>query len=112
MKINKLIGAFGNLSQIAEGVKNKVFKKEHIENIADQRWSYCSTCPSLDVIGDDCAMKGTQPCCKDCGCSLGFKLRSLSTSCPQGKWDKVVPNKAAEDTIKQQIKKEEDAGNI
>ena len=26
MRINKIIGAFGNLKQIAEGVKNKIFK--------------------------------------------------------------------------------------
>jgi hypothetical protein len=105
MKIDKLLGAFGNVSQIAEGVKNRVFKKEHVENVADQRWLKCSVCPSLDVTGKDCAMKGTQPCCSDCGCSLGLKLRALSSSCPKGKWDKVVPNKASEDAIKQQIKK-------
>jgi hypothetical protein len=109
MKINKLLGAFGNVRQIAEGVKNKVFKKQHIEDIADERWIHCSVCPSLDVYGNDCAMKGTQPCCKDCGCSLGLKLRALSSSCPKGKWDKVVPNKASETMIKKQIK---DAGNI
>jgi hypothetical protein len=35
-------------------------------------------------------MKGTQPCCGDCGCSLTFKTRSLSSDCPQGKWDALI----------------------
>lgn len=25
---------------------------------------------------------GTQPCCSQCGCSLGFKLRAMETECP------------------------------
>ena len=104
MKINKLLGALGNAKEILEGVKNKVFKKQDVEDVANARWLHCSVCPSLDVYGNDCAIKGTQPCCKDCGCSLGLKLRALSSSCPKGKWKKVVINKAAEDAIKNQIK--------
>ena len=42
MKINKILGAFGNLDKIAEGIKNKVFKKEHVEEIANIRWLDCS----------------------------------------------------------------------
>ncbi len=44
----------------------------------------------LDNSGLNCAAPGTQPCCADCGCSLGFKLRALSSSCPKGKWDAVL----------------------
>ena len=31
-------------------------------------------------------MPGTAPCCRDCGCILQLKVRSLSSSCPKGKW--------------------------
>jgi hypothetical protein len=37
-------------------------------------------------------MPGTQPCCSDCGCSLGLKLRSPDSSCPHPegpKWKEV-----------------------
>ena len=45
MKINKIIGALGNMSQIMEGVKNKVFKNEDVEEIARLRWIDCAACP-------------------------------------------------------------------
>jgi len=35
-------------------------------------------------------VKGTAPCCNECGCSLGFKTRSLSSDCPLGKWEAIV----------------------
>mgnify|MGYP001248994271 CR=1 FL=1 len=108
MRINKIIGAFGNLDQILEGVKNKIFKKKDVEDIADLRWMQCVTCPSLDEKGTTCAVNGTQPCCADCGCSLGLKLRALSSSCPQGKW-KAVTTTDGEKAIKKQIK---DGSNI
>ena len=44
----------------------------------------------LDRLGSHCALPGSQPCCADCGCSLGLKLRALSSSCPKGKWKKVM----------------------
>jgi len=112
MKINKILGAFGNLDKIAEGVKNKIFKKEHVEEIANIRWLDCSTCEHLDTVGDSCAVKSTRPCCGKCGCSIGFKIRSLSSDCPVGKWSAVTDKESAIE-IKKQIKKlEEDAGNI
>ena len=33
---------------------------------------------------------GTQPCCGECGCSLDFKTRALSTECPLGEWKALV----------------------
>ena len=45
------VDAFGNIKQIAEGVKNKIFKKADVEQIADIRWLECSICPALDVVG-------------------------------------------------------------
>ena len=38
MRINKLLAAFGNLDQIAEGIKNRVFKKADVEAVAKLRW--------------------------------------------------------------------------
>ena len=108
MKLNKIIGAFGNLDQILEGVKKKIFKKKDVEEIADLRWLSCVTCPALDETGKDCAVNGTQPCCSDCGCSLGLKLRALSSSCPKGKWLAVITGEG-EKAIKKQIK---DGSNI
>jgi hypothetical protein len=108
MRINKILGAFGNIDQILEGVKNKIFKKKDVEDIADLRWMHCVTCKALDETGKNCAVKGTQPCCSDCGCSLGLKLRALSSSCPQGKWHPVT-TADGEKAIKKQIK---DGSNI
>ena len=90
MKWNKLLGAFNNLDQIFEGIKNNVIKKEHVEQIADIRWAECSLCEHLDNKGKSCAVPGTKPCCGKCGCSMGLKIRALSSSCPIGKWEAVV----------------------
>ena len=54
----------------------------------------------MDVKGKECAMKGTQPCCAECGCSLNFKTRSLASECPLGKWDAIA-------TIEEEDKLEE-----
>ena len=39
--------------------------------------------------GTKCAVKGTAPCCNECGCSLLFKTKSLSSACPLDKWKAV-----------------------
>lgn len=90
MQPKKLINAFKNIDQVVEGVKNSIFKTEHVELIANERWKICKGCDLLDENGKDCAAPGTQPCCSDCGCSLGFKLRALSAACPQNKWGAVM----------------------
>ena len=105
MKINKIIGALGNIGEIAEGIKNKVFKNEDVEEIARARWIECSTCEHLDDKGDKCAVKATKPCCGKCGCSLGLKLRALSSECPQKKWGKIM-DAAMENKLKKDLKDE------
>ena len=105
MKIGKLLGAVGNMGQIMEGIKNKVFKNEDIEEVAGERWKHCLSCPHLDRLGTKCAMIGTQPCCGDCGCSLGLKLRALSSECPQKKWGKIM-DAAMENKLKKDLKDE------
>jgi hypothetical protein len=66
-----------------EGIKNAVLRDEFVEDVAKLRHEICDSCPSK---GKKCAVKGTSPCCNECGCSLAFKTRSLSSECPLGKW--------------------------
>jgi hypothetical protein len=76
-----------NKTQIMEGIKNAVLRDEFVEDVARLRHDVCDSCPSK---GTDCAVKGTSPCCNECGCSLAFKTRSLSSECPLGKWSALV----------------------
>lgn len=85
-----LIKIWKEKGKILEGVKNSMFKQAHIEEIAKTRMNICDECPLIDREGTKCYMVGTQPCCGDCGCKLSFKTRSLSSDCPQGKWDAVT----------------------
>lgn len=77
-------------NQIIEGISNSVFKKEDVEQIAQQRMSTCRRCDLYDEQGTGCLVPGTQPCCNEklggCGCSLHLKTRALSSECPKGKW--------------------------
>lgn len=106
-RINKLLGAFKNADKILEGIKNNTFKKDHIEAIATSREKICVNCSFYDDIGTQCAVPKTQPCCSDCGCSLEFKLRSLSSECPKEFWNAVTTEEAEEMIVKQINKKEE-----
>lgn len=73
--------------KIMEGIKNTVIRDEFVENVAALRYQECDACPSK---GDECVIPGTAPCCNECGCSLAFKTRSLSSECPLGKWEALV----------------------
>ena len=101
-KIKQLLGAFKNLDQIAEGLSNNVFKKEHVEAVATDRFQVCVSCSLFDAFGKDCLAPGTQPCCADCGCILAFKVRSLSSEYPKGFW-KAYVDEETEIKINQQI---------
>ena len=79
-----------NRAKILEGVRNTILRDELVEDIARMRRNICDECEYLDTKGKECAVKGTQPCCGDCGCSLTFKTRSLSSDCPQGKWEAIA----------------------
>ena len=70
---------FNNRKEILEGIKNNIFKKEHVEQIADIRLNICKMCENYDDDGKECLVPGTQPCCGECGCSLALKIRSLSS---------------------------------
>jgi hypothetical protein len=83
-----------------------VFKREDVEEIAQQRMQICMNCALYDVQGDGCMVPGTQPCCNEkmggCGCSLGFKTRSLSSACPKGYWDAEL-NEHEEDQLNEKL---------
>jgi hypothetical protein len=79
--IQTLRKIFTNRKKIIEGVKNRVFKKEHIEKIAFERIEICQDCNRFDPEGDSCAVPNTQPCCAECGCCLALKTRSLASQC-------------------------------
>jgi hypothetical protein len=116
MNIVKLLEGVKNISQVYEGVKNKMFKREYVENIADHRWQICKGCEHLDIVGTKCAAPGSQPCCADCGCSLMFKTRALAASCPKGKWKELMSEDEEKILFDQLVanekKAEENASNI
>jgi hypothetical protein len=76
-----------NRKKILEGITNSILRDETIEEIASLRYSICNECQSK---GNECAVKGTGPCCNECGCSLSFKTRSLASDCPLGKWEAIA----------------------
>jgi hypothetical protein len=76
--------------KIIEGITNSIVRDDFVEHVASLRNDICAECPSK---GKKCAVKGTGPCCNECGCSLAFKTRSLSSSCPLNKWTKVITEK-------------------
>lgn len=84
---------FKNRKQIVEGITNSIIKNKFVEDVSKLRIEICNTCNEKDVIGNECVLPGTQPCCKLCGCSLTFKTRSLSTTCPAKKWGSIVSEK-------------------
>ena len=101
-----IIRVWKSKGQILEGVTNSIFKKEDVEQIAQQRMQICEKCELLDMQGDGCMVGGTAPCCNEklggCGCSLTFKTRSLSSECPKGYWLAEVTQEE-EDVINQKL---------
>lgn len=96
-----LLDIFKNRKQILEGIKNKIFKQEHVEAVAKERWEqHCVRCESLDREGKKCTVPKTQPCCGECGCSLGLKIRSLSSSCPLNKWSALMTDEEEDELTK------------
>lgn len=92
--------------QILEGVTNSIFKREDVEDIAKHRMTICKACDTYTEEDAGCMVAGTGPCCNQliggCGCSLGFKTRSLSSECPKGYW-KAEVSQEEEDMINQKL---------
>jgi len=82
-----------NKTKILEGIKNSIIRDEFVEDVAKMRNDICNNCSSK---GKKCAVKGTGPCCNECGCSLSFKTRSLSSDCPLDKWQAIVTEEEEE----------------
>ena len=104
--MKNVIQIWKNSGKILEGIKNNLFKKEHVEAVATDRFQICVKCSLFDAGGDKCVAPGTQPCCGDCGCSLAFKVRSLSSECPKGYWD-AYTTEEEEELITKQIEDNE-----
>jgi len=100
--MENLIKIWKSRNQIAEGVKNNIFKTKHVEDIAFFRNEICRVCEFIDTTGAKCAVPGTQPCCGECGCSLKLKTRSLSSDCPRGFW-KAELTEEEEAIVNQQL---------
>jgi len=71
-------------------MKNSLFKKEHVEQIAQERMKICNACEHIDRDGSTCFVLGTQPCCRICGCKLAWKTRALSEGCDDKRWKPLV----------------------
>jgi hypothetical protein len=81
--MGKLGKIWENRKQIMEGLKNSIIRDAFVEKVAAERREVCNVCPRKDDEGTTCVMKGTQPCCNLCGCSL-------SSECPDLRWHAVL----------------------
>lgn len=101
-----IIKLWKSKGQILEGVTNSIFKREDVEEIAQHRMQICKDCALYTMQNEGCMVAGTGPCCNmqldGCGCSLGFKTRSLSSECPMGHW-KAEVTQEEEDMINQKL---------
>lgn len=82
-----LLNVWKARGEIFEGIMNRIFTKEHVEEVAMERMSICKEC---EQYSKSCLVPGTSPCCAICGCSLSLKTRSLSSDCPDGKWERIM----------------------
>ena len=101
-----IIKIWKSKNQITEGIINSIFKKEDVEEIAQQRMQICIYCSLYNEDGSGCFVPGTQPCCNQnkggCGCSLSLKTRALSSDCPMGFW-KAELTQEEEDQLNQKL---------
>lgn len=105
---NLLPEIWKNKAQIAEGIKNRIFKKQHIEELATHRQEICKDCiwysekyrndeeiPEVitKIRGEDVRSTVTgrpDAHCINCGCNVATKTRCLSCNCPILRWQAVV----------------------
>jgi hypothetical protein len=96
---NKLKTIWDNKKNIFEGIKNKLFKKENIEELAKQRLEICrsNVCGFYDKEGkgENVIIKGSESC-NNCGCNLELKTRCLHCACPIKLWDAVASEEDSE----------------
>jgi len=63
------------VAEIFNGWKNVVFPNPHVEKIAKARVEICGECEH-----------NVRNRCKQCGCPLVAKTRSMQSHCPLKKW--------------------------
>lgn len=80
------------IKEILDGIKNSVFVKESVENIAAERYNICKSCPQNSKNSDNTYLRPDE-FCTECECNLYLKVRSMHTKCPMDKW----PSLATED---------------
>jgi hypothetical protein len=101
-----IIKIWKSKGQIIEGISNSIFKKEDVEEIAEQRMAICRACQLYTEDNKGCIVPGTAPCCDEtqggCGCSLSLKTRALSSECPLGKW-KAELSEEEEDKLNEKL---------
>jgi hypothetical protein len=79
LKISEIVGSKKNiLGEIYNGWKNLVVKNDNpeVEEIAKERIGICVECPEFK----------SSKTCGICGCFMPAKVRSMKSSCPDGKW--------------------------
>lgn len=78
------------ISHILEGWRNHLFPpaklKNFIKETSDSRLGICEPC---DFNSSQGKIKGSSYC-KNCGCPLIQKSKSLKSSCPIGRWAAVA----------------------
>lgn len=78
-----------NLAHVLEGIKNDLFPSEEdrqfIEDMVKRRFAICSGC---QYMSENVKPKPLRPDahCTICHCTMRFKLKSPSTSCPLNYW--------------------------
>ena len=97
-----------HISHILEGINNSIFVKEQVEKIANARNEICRTCPLNSINAKKTGLSLLRPDvhCLDCLCSLYVKQRSLSSECPQGKWN-AIATEQEDELIDQALSKNE-----
>ena len=77
---------------IVSGFANLSFPNKNVEEVAMKRAEICGECPSAvktgvySIVRDSRTQKIQGMMCDECGCNLSAKVRSVSDSCPLGKW--------------------------
>lgn len=76
--------------EILSGIKNYYIRDKDVDRVAKFRYGICVKCEHFSNDDRNCVIEGSTPCCSLCGCSLRLKVYSLSSSCPEHKWDKII----------------------
>lgn len=82
----------GQLHQIVEGWRNKLFPKEEMKEIIakvkEERMGICQQCPKHSKFHSTPLRPDEH--CTECGCTLSAKTVCLSCKCPLNKWTAYI----------------------